>query len=336
MTLAVRYCTTPGGRVAWTAQGSGPALLLDPGWITDLRRQPELWGFGAFVDRLAERFRVLRYDRPGCGLSDRGDVDMSFAAQRGAALAVLDAAGADHATLFGASQGGQVAAALTADHPDRVDAVVLYGTCARGSDLAPAAVRASLVDLVRAHWGLGFKALAGAFVTDPTPAELDQLAAFQRAGASAGVAAAMLAGYYDGDVRDALRRIRVPTAVLHRTDDRGTPFALGREVAALVPGAVLVPLSGTSHLYYHGDWGAVADAALGFLAGVRPAVPELTPRETEIAALVADGLTNGAIAHRLGIAPRTSETHVENIRRKLGVRSRAQIAAWATERRLSR
>jgi DNA-binding NarL/FixJ family response regulator len=52
-----------------------------------------------------------------------------------------------------------------------------------------------------------------------------------------------------------------------------------------------------------------------------------------VASLVADGLTNHAIATRLSVAPRTAEAHVENIRRKLEVRSRAQIAAWITEHR---
>ena len=54
----------------------------------------------------------------------------------------------------------------------------------------------------------------------------------------------------------------------------------------------------------------------------------------EVADLVAEGLTNHAIARRLSVAPRTAEAHVENIRRKLEVRSRAQIAAWVTEHRL--
>ncbi len=53
-----------------------------------------------------------------------------------------------------------------------------------------------------------------------------------------------------------------------------------------------------------------------------------------MAELVAEGLTNQAIASRLSVAPRTAEAHMENIRRKLQVRSRAQIAAWVTEQRL--
>ena len=48
---------------------------------------------------------------------------------------------------------------------------------------------------------------------------------------------------------------------------------------------------------------------------------------------MAEGLTNHAIASRLSVAPRTAEAHVENIRRKLQVRSRAQIATWVTRHR---
>ena len=122
--------------------------------------------------------------------------------------------------------------------------------------------------------------------------------------------------------------------VLHREADRGTRFELGREVAALIPGATLIPLPGSSHLFYHGDWPAVLDAMLGFLCEPASPGPRLTGRELEVAELVAGGLTNQAIARRLSVAPRTAEAHVENIRRKLQVRSRAQIAAWVTEHRL--
>jgi pimeloyl-ACP methyl ester carboxylesterase/DNA-binding CsgD family transcriptional regulator len=332
--LRIRYCATPAGRVAYSTAGSGPVLLCDSGWITDLRAQLELFSFGPFIEQLAGRFTVIRYDKPGCGLSDRDGADLSFEGQVAAALAVADATGARRFRLFGASQGGQLAASLAARYPDRVEALVLYGTCACGSDLAPAEVRKSLVALVRAHWGLGLRALAGAFVTDPSPGDLTGFARFQRSSASAEVAAQLLEVYYDTDVRALLPSIRARTAVLHREADRGTRFELGREVAALIPGATLIPLPGSSHLYYHGDWPAVLEAVTGFLDEPADAGPPLTGRELEVAGLVAAGLTNQAIARRLAIAPRTAEAHVENIRRKLQVRSRAQIAAWVTERRL--
>lgn len=341
----IRYCATPAGRVAYSLSGAGPALLLDSGWVSHLREQLDLLSFGDFAARLAERFTVIRYDRPGCGLSERDGIDLSFDGQVAAALAVADAVadavGAGPLCLFGASQGGQVAAAIAARHPERVAALVVYGTCASGRDLAPATVRDSVVALVRAHWGLGLKALAGAFVADPTAAEVAAFTRAQRAGASAEVAARLLEVYYDTDIRALLPAIQARTAVLHREADQGTRFELGREVAALIPGAELIPLPGSSHLFYHGDWAAVADVVLGFLteqAGRAQASsgPRLTGRELEVADLIAEGLTNLAIARRLSVAPRTAESHAENIRRKLQVRSRAQIAAWATENRLRR
>ncbi len=57
----------------------------------------------------------------------------------------------------------------------------------------------------------------------------------------------------------------------------------------------------------------------------------LTPREREVAALIARGLTNREIGSQLTVAERTAETHVQNILNKLGLSSRAQIAAWAVE-----
>jgi non-specific serine/threonine protein kinase len=64
-------------------------------------------------------------------------------------------------------------------------------------------------------------------------------------------------------------------------------------------------------------------------AAAAPASHGVTPREREVARLVADGLTNRQIGRRLGISERTAERHTENLRAKLGVGTRAQIAAWA-------
>lgn len=62
----------------------------------------------------------------------------------------------------------------------------------------------------------------------------------------------------------------------------------------------------------------------------------LTPRELEIAALVADGLSNAEIAERLTITPGTVSNHLDQIRRRLGVRNRNQVAVWAVEHGLYR
>jgi DNA-binding CsgD family transcriptional regulator len=176
--------------------------------------------------------------------------------------------------------------------------------------------------------------MTGIFIPDPSAEDVEAFARFQRDSASAGVGSRLLEMYYGTNIRPLLPAITARTAVLHRTGDKATGFRLGQEVAALIPGATLFPLPGSSHLFYHGDRTSVLDTMLGFLSEPAGGRVPLTDRELEVAGLVAEGLTNQAIASRLSIAPRTAEAHIENIRRKLQVRSRAQIAGWVTEYRL--
>ena len=61
----------------------------------------------------------------------------------------------------------------------------------------------------------------------------------------------------------------------------------------------------------------------------------LSPREREVAALIAAGLTSREIAERLVISERTADSHADHIRQKLELRSRAEIAAWAIRQGLS-
>jgi DNA-binding CsgD family transcriptional regulator len=64
--------------------------------------------------------------------------------------------------------------------------------------------------------------------------------------------------------------------------------------------------------------------------GAQPSGPDtLTPRERDVVALLAEGLTNTQLAERLFISPRTAAVHVSNILAKLGMSSRTEVAAWA-------
>ena len=62
---------------------------------------------------------------------------------------------------------------------------------------------------------------------------------------------------------------------------------------------------------------------------------ELTRREREVAALLAEGLSNSELARRLYISPRTAAVHVSNILTKLGMASRTEVAAWAVRNGLT-
>ena len=249
---------------------------------------------------------------------------------------MADAAGADRFRLFGASQGGQLAAMIAARYPGRVEALVLYGMCASGTVLLPAEVRKSVVALVPAHWGLGLKALAGAFVTDPTAEDMAAFTRFERASVSAAVAIELLEVYYDTGIRVLLPAVRARTAVLHRVADRGTRFELGREAAALIPGAIVIPLVGPSHLLLPRRLARGPGRGAQFLVRAHQHGAAADRTRARGGRTGRRGADQSAIARRLSVAPRTAEAHVENIWRKLEVRLRAQTAEWVSEHRLRR
>ena len=284
-----------------------------------------------YYEMLARGRALVRYDRPGCGLSGPCVRPPSMGLELEALSAVMEATGVDRVDLVGASLGAVVAAAWAAAHPDRVSRLVLYGGWVRGRDLADAAVRQHVVSLVRAHWGLGSDVLADIFAPGTPASVRTAFARYQRESSSPELAAEMLALSYEVDVTDVLERIEAPTLVLHRDRDRAAPVVQGRLLAAHIPGAQLQVLPGRAHLPYIGDPDGVAGAIrkfLGLPALRGRAAPALTGRQREVAALVADGLSNRDIATRLSINERSAEGHVERIRIRLGFRSRAQVAAW--------
>lgn len=362
---AIRFTTAGGRRIAWASSGSGPPLVLSGWWMANLElnwREPR---FRAFVEAQGRHRTVIRYDPPGTGLSADGAARVADLEEEAAALgAVVAAAGGGPVDLFAGSSGAPVGIAYAADHPDQVGRLVLYGGYASGSEIADARSRRAIVDLVREHWGLGSRALADVFMPGASPPERERFVEFQRQASSAGQAAASLEAIYGFDVSERLGDVRPDTIVLHRRDDRAIPFALGRELAAGLPGATFIALDGDDHFPWFGDsdqFLAVAFDALGIeerpsparsrpasgtpIADVPPrALPtpapaptaegDLTPRETEILTLVATGLSDREIAERLVLSPHTVHRHIANVRTKLGLPTRAAAVAAATQRGL--
>ena len=338
----IRFCATPAGvRVAYATAGRGPALLVPAAWIGHLELAWQDPAVRAFYAPLAAHRTVVRYDKPDCGLSDPWPGRQTLETDLEVLRVVADELRLDRFDLLGISMAAPVSAAFAASHPDRVGRLVLYGGYANGRRIASAGVAAAMVDLVQAHWGLGSDVLADVFLPDGSAEAKAHFARLQRDSAPTEVAARLLAQCYELEVEGLLEQIAAPTLVLHRRGDRAIPFRLGRDLAARIPGARLVSLAGRGHLPYAGDAAAVIGAILAFLeppAGKpRPAPPvrsagALTARQLQVAALVAEGLTNRQIAERLGIQERSAEGHLERIRQRLGVSSRAQVAAWWARR----
>jgi pimeloyl-ACP methyl ester carboxylesterase/DNA-binding CsgD family transcriptional regulator len=334
----VRFLTSPtGSRIAYAATGAGPALLVPAAWISHLELLWQDAAYRAFFGPLAGVRTVVQYDRPGCGLSEPSSGPLGLDSDVEVLRAVADELGLDRLDLLGISVGAPVSVAFAARFPERVGRLVLYGGYADGREIAAPPVRAAMLDLIRAHWGLGSEVLADVFLPEGSTESKALFARLQREAAPAQSAVELLAQCYETDVTDLLARVAAPTLVLHRRDERAIPYRAGRELAARIPGARLVSLPGRSHFPYVGDAAAVVRAILEFLGGApagrvdgRPA--DLTARQLQVAALVADGLTNRQIAERLGIEERSAEGHLERIRQRLGVTSRAQVAAWWARR----
>ena len=320
-----------GGTVAYAVTGTGPVLVVVPGWLSHLELDWSLPAERMFHEALSAGRTLVRFDRPGCGLSEPYDGPRTMALELATVAAVADAVGADRFDLFGWSLGAPVAARWAAERPETVSRLVLYGGWATGSAIGDDDSRRHVLGLLGTHWGLGSDLLTDLFAPDADAGTRRALARYQRAASSADTAVALLRLAYDLDVLPALSRISAPTLVLHRRGDRAAPLEQGRVLAGAIPAAELVELEGRSHLPAMGDAEAVVDQVRRFLGlpRLRRTVSTgLTPRQTEVAALVAEGLSNRELAERLGITERSAESHLERIRLRLGFRSRSQVAAW--------
>jgi pimeloyl-ACP methyl ester carboxylesterase/DNA-binding CsgD family transcriptional regulator len=320
-----------GGHVAYEVTGTGPYLLVVPGWLSHLELGWAIPADRAFHQALAAGRRLVRFDRPGCGLSDPYEGPRTLELELDTIAAVVDAVEMTEFDLMGWSMGAPVAATWAADRPETVRRLVLYGGWATGSGIGDPDSRRILLELLATHWGLGSDLLTEIFGPEADAGTRLAIGQYQRAASSPEAAVALLQLAYDLDVRATLPRVTTPTLVVHRREDRAAPLAQGRALAAGIPGAELVELEGRSHLPAIGDADAIVTEVrkfLGLPALRRTASTGLTARQTEVAALVADGLTNREIAERLTITERSAESHVERIRLRLDFRSRAQIAAW--------
>ncbi len=290
--------TADGARLAYATVGRGPPLLVPPGWVGHLELVWAQPGFARFFEHLAERHTVVLYDRRGSGLSSRERPDGSFAVDLADFAAIAQVTAPGRFDVLAYSHGGPIAIAYAAAHPDRVERMVLYGAYAHGEAITAPAVRASLVGLVRAHWGVGSQALATLFIPGHAddPDALEQLHRFQRAAASPERAGALLESVFEADVRAQVGAVRAKTLVVHRRHDHAIPARLGRELAASIPGAELVLLEGDVHLPWLGDADRVLDAVTEHLEGRarRPTVTTRAPAKSSGYEIVARDAIGGA------------------------------------------
>jgi DNA-binding CsgD family transcriptional regulator/pimeloyl-ACP methyl ester carboxylesterase len=329
-----------GRRVAFATAGDGPPLLCDLGRLHHL---DVFWRYPRYrrlVDTLAREFTVIRFDRPGCGLSDRARADFTLEGELALFDRLTDELHLDRLAVLAWESSAQVMIAVAALRPARVSRLALFGARDRPwqgmHDYSEA-----LDGLLRLQFTLATEMLAQRTAAGSGAAAVRWLSGAYRQVASGEVLAAWLRESARLDVRGLLGRVRCPTLLLARRADQLVDLQQARDVAAGIHDAVLLPVDGAESVIWEGDLEALLGPLLRFLTGAgrsgSGAAPDaLTDREGEVAGLVAEGLTNAEIGQRLGIGRRTVESHLERIRSKLGLQSRTDLAAWTVRSELER
>jgi pimeloyl-ACP methyl ester carboxylesterase len=275
MDAPIRYAKSGEVNIAYQITGSGPFdLVLVPGFVSHLDNDWDHPAPAHLLDRLGAFARLIRFDKRGTGLSDRSVGLPDLETRMDDVRAVMDAAECDTAALFGYSEGGPMSMLFAATYPQRVSALVLYGTYAKRThpdDDYPWCEtweeRQAYAEAVEREWGVE------ADMARMAPGSDESLKrwwmARARASASPGAARALILMNSQIDVRDVLASIQAKTLVLHRRDDRDSHVEEGRYLAERIPGARFVELPGETHVPWW-DTDDLVDEIEEFLTGVRP------------------------------------------------------------------
>lgn len=280
-TLETRYAKSGDLNIAYQVFGDGTLnVVYIPGWVSNVEN---IWIFPEFIefaDKLSQFARVILLDRRGTGLSDPVADPPTLEERMDDVRAVMDAAGWERAAIFGVSEGGPMAITFAATYPERVLALVLYGTFARmtraeGYPIGlPLDGATTWLDSIETQWGKG--EMSKLFV--PNRAQDQELVrAFgrlERFAMSPGTAQKLFRLLFETDVRDVLPSVRVPTLVIHRAGDKPVRVDHARYMAERIPGAKLIVLDGDDHVPFLGDSDTLLAEVREFLTGER-AVPEV-------------------------------------------------------------
>jgi class 3 adenylate cyclase len=277
-----RYARRSDGvAIGYQVLGDGPVTLVFCwGWISHLDLQWTDAALARFFRRLAAFSRVVIFDKPGTGVSDPIAHVATLEERVEDVRVVMDAAGVERAAILGESEAGPVAAMCAATYPDRIEALIIYGSGATGQpdddELAAFGGRPGeteqhtqvLRDTVD-HWGEGHSA-DWIVPSITSPLVRRTFGTIERSAVSPAMARGLIEALLRIDVRPALGSIAVPTLVLHRQGD-AIPIAQGRLLAHRIPGARMVELRGADHAIWTQETDTIVGEIEQFLTGSRAA-----------------------------------------------------------------
>jgi len=337
----IRFCrSADGSKIAYARHGEGPPLVVAACWLSHLQFDWESPVWRHWVEQLGKISTMVRYDERGFGLSDWEVDDFSFDARIADLEAVVDDAGLERFALLGMAQGGQVAIAYAARHPERVSRLILHSCyAAMLPDPGAAEMEEAFVQMIKVGWARPESEFRRVFtslmIPGATQEQMTWLDALQRVATSTSNAVRSREARKGIDVTDLLTQLNIPTLVLHARQERMNRFEDGRNLAARIPNARLAALDSANHILLADEpaWPVFLAEMTAFIEPdaasprSRDAVRSLTGRERDVLRLAATGEDNDGIARALSLSPRTVERHLQNAYLKLGVTGRSARAA---------
>jgi pimeloyl-ACP methyl ester carboxylesterase len=249
-----RYARNGDLRVAYRASPEGPRdIVLVPAWFSNCEDLPEQPVIQGWLEATTSLGRLIMFDQPGTGSSDPvpGGALPTMELWADSITAVLDDLGSREAVLldFGALP---TAALFAATYPSRTTALIVLEDYANPmAERTEGPTTEQTFAAMVAIWGTGEHLHA----TNPDMPWNEEIRAatarWERGAASPGTVALMLPLLAEMDVRALLPTVRVPTLVLHHTDDAVIPPEWGKDVADRIPGAKYVELPGRNLCHFY-------------------------------------------------------------------------------------
>jgi len=270
-----RYALNGDLHVANRTSPEGPRdIVFVPNWFTCCEVLPELPSIQGWVETMTSLGRLIYFDQPGTGASDPVTPGTLPTLEQWAdsITAVLDDLGSREAVLVASNSAFAPAALFAATHPSRTSAlVVLDGYAdAGGTALVQGKTLAARVRM----WGTS-EYIHAMNPDMPWNEEIRTTwARMERLSASPGTAASTMPLIAEMDVRALIPAIRVPTLVLHHTDDAVIPPESGKDIADHISGAKYVELPGRNLFHFVEPWRSSFQEIAQFLTGEQAEVAD--------------------------------------------------------------
>ena len=271
-----RYALNGDLAVAYRASPEGARdIVFVPNWFTCCEVLPELPSLQGWVEAMTSLGRLIFFDQPGTGVSDPVTAGAMPTLEQWAdsITAVLDVLGSREAALITCPGALAAAALFAATHPSRTTALVVLDGAVDGA-IRTDLIQEKVIAGVAVTWGTGDVQ----HLINPDMPWNDEIrggwARMERIAASPRTVELMLPLITEVNALAILPTVRVPTLVVHHTDDPFVPPAMGKEVADRIPGAKYVELPGRNLYHFVEPWRESFQAVAEFLTGEQAEVAD--------------------------------------------------------------